>query len=70
MRTNHATFPQVSLPEYARLLSLQRKVQKLDAVMAKIAQMKSAEELAALPQWKKLQELRRALVNLLPINNA
>ncbi|TRY61268.1 hypothetical protein TCAL_12548 [Tigriopus californicus] len=58
---------QVSYPQYLHLMSLQRKVQKLDMVMMRISQMKSPEELAGTPQWGRLHRLRQALVGLLPI---
>ena len=42
---------QVSYPQYVKLLSLQKKVIKLDNILNKMRQMKPLEELEQMPQW-------------------
>eukprot|EP00095_Tigriopus_kingsejongensis_P006178 snap_masked-scaffold191_size271209-processed-gene-0.7 protein:Tk06178 transcript:snap_masked-scaffold191_size271209-processed-gene-0.7-mRNA-1 annotation:"AGAP009693-PA" len=61
---------QVSYPQYLHLMSLQRKVRKLDSVMGKIASLRSPEELAQTPQWRKLKDLRQSLIRLLPLSGS
>ena len=57
----------MSYPQYLHLMSLQKKVERLDVAMAKISAVKDPEDLAGSPQWQRLTALRKALVQLLPM---
>ena len=58
---------QVSYAQYVHLKSLQKKVEKLDEVMNHIRAVKTPQELATDPKWRKLATLRKSLVQILPI---
>jgi len=57
---------QVSLPQYYRLMELQEKVMKLDAVMRKLEEDVSPEKLESSGKWNKLVSMRQSLQKLLP----
>lgn len=56
----------VSYPQYLHLMSLQRKVLKLDATLKKIEMTTDPETLEGNPTWEKLINLRTSLAKLLP----
>jgi len=57
---------QVSLPQYQHLMTLQRKVMKLDAAMKKISEKSNPEALKNNAKWQALVEMRKSLLKLLP----
>jgi len=57
---------QVSLPQYYRLMELQEKVMKLDAVMRKLSTDVSPDQLASNQKWNQLVSMRQSLQKLLP----
>jgi len=57
---------QVSLPQYQHLMTLQRKVMKLDAAMKKISEKSDPEALKNNAKWQALVEMRKSLLKLLP----
>ena len=56
----------VSLPQYLRLMQLQEKVLKLDAVMRKLSEDVDASKLASSSKWNQLVSMRQSLQKLLP----
>ena len=57
----------MSYAQYVHLKAMQKKVEKLDEVMAHIRAIKTPQELAVDPKWRKLATLRKSLVQILPI---
>ena len=56
----------MSLPQYYRLMELQEKVMKLDAVMRKLSADVSPDQLASNQKWNQLVSMRQSLQKLLP----
>ena len=56
----------VSLPQYLRLMELQEKVLKLDAVMRKLSDGVDPDKLAASTKWNQLVSMRQSMQKLLP----
>jgi hypothetical protein len=56
----------VSLPQYNRLMSLQRETIKMDRVMKDLARVYTPQQLLRDPSWKELMLIYRAMAKFLP----